>query len=492
MIAGNAAPSACTRSTRRRAGILPRFIRACRVRLRRGARDRERGNRSRPGRIQAVPPGSAVICASPSANPVGRDRQSEERLAAFAGSSAGRWPRLTYAYVLGLVFAALWRRRPAAPRRRADAAARCAGPAPKLRALDVPHRLRRRERRPRRLARARQRPGAQAADSVVFEGAPGGADDVAVAPRCARSKTLRRRARAAHRRQRPGRCSSPPTAPSPRPPPSRSRSTPPARPRRAAGDTLGIDVEVAGATASSTAPSAWRQVSYLVHGAQPADVAVELDPHLRRRRRSAAGSPGSSSPRRRRPSPGTASPAARCSATAATPSASPPPPPSGATASSAQAPPAWRARRRAPGSFALPAPHLPDPRPAQLRHRRGRFGGGRGPPGPGHLRHVRHAAGRGPRRRRQVQAVPRRRAGNYLVIDGEDDGLRLRLHAPARAVARRQGRPRLHRPADRLRRRHRRRRRLPPALRGLDGAGLVQRRPPDRPAAALQAWDKTS
>ena len=85
------------------------------------------------------------------------------------------------------------------------------------------------------------------------------------------------------------------------------------------------------------------------------------------------------------------------------------------------------------------------------------------------------------------------RAGYYLVIDGERTGHRLRLHAPALGRARGQGRARAHRPADRLRRRHGRRQRLPPALRDVERAGLVQRRRrrstrcPD-----LLAWDKSS
>jgi murein DD-endopeptidase MepM/ murein hydrolase activator NlpD len=58
----------------------------------------------------------------------------------------------------------------------------------------------------------------------------------------------------------------------------------------------------------------------------------------------------------------------------------------------------------------------------------------------------------------------------------------LRLHAPRLSSPRRQGRPRPHRAADRLRRRHGRGQWLPPALRDVEGAGLVQRRLPVQPA----------
>ena len=138
----------------------------------------------------------------------------------------------------------------------------------------MPHRLRRRERRARRLARPRQGSALKAVDSVVFQGAPGAADDVSVAPLRAR-KHLRRRARAPHRGQRPrrGRLCRRRRVRAPAVPLTIDTAAPPAT--SGSGDGLGIDVEVQGNSVFYGAER-MAQVSYLVRGSQPATVAVEL------------------------------------------------------------------------------------------------------------------------------------------------------------------------------------------------------------------------
>ena len=113
-----------------------------------------------------------------------------------------------------------------------------------------------------------------------------------------------------------------------------------------------------------------------------------------------------------------------------------------------------------------------------------RFGAGRG--GRRHQGHdvmarcgTRMVAARGGR----VQFKGYHRRGRQLPRDRRGrHGPRLRLHAPRRADAVREGRPRLHRPADRLGGRDRQRPRLPPALRDVGRAGLVLGRPALQPA----------
>ena len=81
------------------------------------------------------------------------------------------------------------------------------------------------------------------------------------------------------------------------------------------------------------------------------------------------------------------------------------------------------------------------------------------------------------------------RAGNYLVIDNEDDGADYVVHAPARQAAGGQGRPRPHGSTDRLRGLDRRGERVPPALRELDRPGLVLRRPArSTRCRSLRSW----
>ncbi len=74
-------------------------------------------------------------------------------------------------------------------------------------------------------------------------------------------------------------------------------------------------------------------------------------------------------------------------------------------------------------------------------------------------------------------------AGNYIVIDTDNDDSRPRLHALRLALAAQQGRPRLHRTVRRSHRRHRVGHGVPPALRDVVRAGLVRRRIAVRPAA---------
>ena len=111
-------------------------------------------------------------------------------------------------------------------------------------------------------------------DSVVFQGLPGGADDVAVAPLRARRKYVDARVpRTAVTGpvvvvSADGAESAPSAVPL-----TIDTTAPPVT--SGAGDSLGIDVEVQGNRVFYGAERQ-AQVSYLVRGAQPANVAVEL------------------------------------------------------------------------------------------------------------------------------------------------------------------------------------------------------------------------
>ena len=118
----------------------------------------------------------------------------------------------------------------------------------------------------------------------------------------------------------------------------------------------------------------------------------------------------------------------------------------------------------------------------------------RGPlaPGPGRLRRLRHAAGRGARRQGQVLRLPLRRR---LLRRDRRQGhrRRQRLHAPARARRRAGRRPRLHRPGDR-------RRSATPATRvgchlhfeEWTAPGWYDGGHPVDPLPDLKRWDRTS
>ena len=338
-----------------------------------------------------------------------------------------RRSRLTSAYLLRLGsrdarrdVGALPRRprRPAAPSpapapqitRARSAAPRCMG----VTAGHVGSRVRRRG--DRRASRS------SASTRVVFEGAPGDADDVSVAA-AARDEEVRRRARAAHRGQRPGRCSSPPTAPSPRPPPVPLTHRPDAGRARSRRPAASGSTSRCRATASSTAARGTAQ-RLLRRRATPSrsTVAVELVRALRRRRDRALGARARSQPERAADaSAGTAPPAARSSATAATRSASTPPP-SGATAASAQATAPGTPAEAVPGSFLFQRHIFPIRGPHDFGTGAAAFGGGRGHQG----QDVFAACGTPLVAARggivKFKQLPVARAGNYLVIDGDGTG----------------------------------------------------------------------
>ena len=160
-----------------------------------------------------------------------------------------------------------------------------------------------------------------------------------------------------------------------------------------AGDSLGIDVEVQGNRVFYGAER-MAQVSYLVRGTQPANVAVELI-RLSDGVAITRWEPGLVPPETPQTVTwdGTAGGkvqrdgryAFRVFAQSA----------SGATASSSQVPAATTPRRRRPGHLPVPAQHLPDPRRPHDGHRRRGLRRRPRAPGPGHLRQVRDAAGRG-------------------------------------------------------------------------------------------------
>jgi murein DD-endopeptidase MepM/ murein hydrolase activator NlpD len=324
-------------------------------------------------------------------------------------------PRRTYAYVLGLVFAGLATGQATAAT--APTGGAQAGPAPTLRALicrtgcagvsvaSAGSRVRVKGR------------ALKAVDSVVFQGAPGGADDVSVPALRPHKKWVDARV--------PRTAVSGPvvlvsvdgaeSAPSPVP----LTIDPAAPPAGGAGDTLAIDVEVQGNRVFYGAER-MAQVSYLVRGSQPANVAVELI-------RLADGVAIT------RWEPGLVPPATpqtinwdgtaggkvqrdgryffRVFATAA----------SGATASSAQAPATTPPTAPAPGSFLFQR-HI---FPIRGAHKYGTgaaaFGGGRGHQGQDTFAKCGTplvAARGGVVKFKQYHSA----AGNYIVIDGEDEG----------------------------------------------------------------------
>jgi len=181
-------------------------------------------------------------------------------------------PRLTYAYLLGFVLAALATGQATAATPPTGGAQ--AGPTPTLRAL-----ICRTACAGVSVARAGSRiriggKSLKAVDSVVFQGAPGVADDVSVA-------ALRPHKRWVEARVPRTAVSGPvvvvsvdgaESAPAPVPL-TVDTTAPPAT--SGSGDSLGIDVEVQGNRVFYGAER-MAQVSYLVRGSQPANVAIEL------------------------------------------------------------------------------------------------------------------------------------------------------------------------------------------------------------------------
>ena len=290
----------------------------------------------------------------------------------------------------------------------------------------------------RRLARSRLRVRGKALkriDAVVFEGAAGRR----------RRRRRRRRVRATTKYvdvrvpraavTGPGDARRPPTAPTSAPTAvaadasTRRRSRRRVRQRRSA-----VDVEVAGQPRllRRRAPGAASPTSCATP--RPSTVAVELVRALRRRRDRALGAGGGRARACRRRSAGTAPPAARSSSDGRYAFRVCATRPSGATASSAQAPAPGAPAKAVPGSFLfqrdifpIRGPHTSAPAPP-------RSAAAARPPGPGRRSPscgTPLVAARGGTV--QVQAATSRRAGNYLVIDGDEHRRRLRLHAPARA-----------------------------------------------------------
>ena len=370
----------------------------------------------------------------------------------------------------------------AAARRRTGGAVAVAEPAPTRRPADACGRAGHSALRSRACGRAAARAGRAAARArQARSSAPtrwsswaptGDADDVAGAAACARKTSVDVRVPLGAAAgpvavvDRDGAESAPAAAPL-------DASTPAPRPPRGAPS---IDVDGARRRAPSTTPRS-RRGSYVVHGGAPVDVARRARARARRRRRSRTGTPGAvppETPQTRRP--GTAPPAARSSGRALRL----PRHAAAGAAASAQRQRAPARRRRPTRSSSLPRHRFPirgphtsapaPPRSAAAAATRART-----------LRRLRHAAGGRARRHASSSRGYQSRAGNYLVIDGDGTGTDYAYMHLRDAGAGRTGRPRAHRPADRLRRRHRRRRRLPPALRDLDRAGLVHRRPPIDP-----------
>jgi murein DD-endopeptidase MepM/ murein hydrolase activator NlpD len=325
-------------------------------------------------------------------------------------------PRLTYAYVLGLVFAGLATgQATAAP---APTGGAQAGPPPTLRALTC-----RTACAGVSVARAGSRirvkgRALKAVDSVVFQGAPGGADDVSVAALRPHKKWVDARV--------PRTAVSGPvalvsvdgaeSAPSPVP----LTIDPAAAPTiGGTGDTLGIDVEVQGNRVFYGAERA-AQVSYLVRGSQPANVAVELI-RLSDGVAITRWEPGLVPPETPQTIAwdGTAGGKVqrdgryffRVFATAA----------SGATASSAQAPATTPPIAPAPGSFLFQRHIFPIRGAHTYGTGAAAFGGGRGHQGQDTFAKCGTplvAARGGVVKFKQYHSA----AGHYIVIDGEDEG----------------------------------------------------------------------
>jgi murein DD-endopeptidase MepM/ murein hydrolase activator NlpD len=322
-------------------------------------------------------------------------------------------PRRKHAYVLGLVLAGMATGTAAAATPPTGGAQ--AGPAPKLRALSCRSACAGVSvARPGSRVRVRGR-ALKAVDSVVFQGALGGADDVSV-------PALRPHKRWVDARVPRTAVSGPvvlvsvdgaESAPSPVP-----LTIDPSAPAATGdtGDTLGIDVEVQGNRVFYAAER-MAQVSYLVRGTQPANVAVELI-------RISDGvaitrwEPGDVPPETPQTIKwdGTASGKVqrdgryffRVFATSA----------SGATASSAQATPPSKA---APGSFLFQRHIFPIRGAHTYGTGAAAFGGGRGHQGQDTFAKCGTplvAARGGVVKFKQYHS----RAGHYIVIDGEDEG----------------------------------------------------------------------
>jgi murein DD-endopeptidase MepM/ murein hydrolase activator NlpD len=325
-------------------------------------------------------------------------------------------PRLTYAYVLGLVLAGL-ATGPAAAATPPTGGAQ-AGPAPKLRAL-----ICRTACAGVSVARAGSRVrikgrALKAVDSVVFQGAPGGADDVSVPALRPHKKWVDARV--------PRTAISGPvvlvsvdgaeSAPSPVPL-TIDPAVPPAT--SGTGDTLGIDVEVQGNRVFYGAER-MAQVSYLVRGSQPANVAVELI-RLSDGIAITRWEPGLVTPETPQTITwdGTAGGKVqrdgryffRVFATSA----------SGATASSSQAPATTPPTAAAPGSFLFQRHIFPIRGAHTMGTGAAAFGGGRGHQGQDAFAKCGTplvAARGGVVKFKQYHS----RAGHYIVIDGDDEG----------------------------------------------------------------------
>jgi murein DD-endopeptidase MepM/ murein hydrolase activator NlpD len=317
--------------------------------------------------------------------------------------------------VLGLIFAALVTASAAVASPPTGGAG--ASPAPRLRALacrtacagvSVA--------RPGSRVRIRGR-ALKVVDSVVFQGSPGGADDVSVPALRPHKKWVDARV--------PLTAVSGPvvlvsvdgaeSAPSPAP----LTIDPSAPVADGTDETLGIDVEVQGNRVFYGAER-MAKVSYLVHGPQPANAAVELI-RLSDGRAITRWEPGLVAPETPQTITwdGTAGGKVqrdgryffRVFATAA----------SGATASSAQAPPTLPRAKTAPGTFLFQRHIFPIRGAHTFGTGAAAFGGGRGHQGQDTFAKCGTplvAARAGVVKFKQYHS----RAGHYIVIDGEDEG----------------------------------------------------------------------
>ena len=322
-------------------------------------------------------------------------------------------PRLTYAYVLGLTVAGL-ASVPATAATPPTGGAQ-ASPAPRLRTLEcrtacagisaarVGSRVRMKGRALRRV------------DSVVFEGLVGAADDVSVAPlRTGKHYVDARVPRTAVSGpivlvKADGSESLPSAVPL-------TIDTAAAPATTGTGDSLGIDVEVLGNRVFYGA-ARMAQVSYLVRGSQPANVAVELI-RLSDGVAITRWEPGLVPPETPQmvtwdgTAGGKVQRDGRYAFRVLAQSAS------GATASSAQVPAATTPPARTPGSFMFQRNIFPIRGPHTYGTGAAAFGGGRGHQGQDTFAKCGTpmvAATAGVVKFKRYQS----RAGNYLVIDGD-------------------------------------------------------------------------
>ena len=328
-------------------------------------------------------------------------------------------PRRTYAYVLGSVAAGL-AVTPAAGAATPPTGGALASPAPKVRALQC---------RTECIGLTAGHTGSRVrvqgkslkrVDSVVFQGAPGGADDVSVAPLRARKTYVDARV--------PRTAVSGPVAlvsvdgaeSTPTAVPLMIDPTAPPAPAAGTSDGLGIDVEVQGNRVFYGAERQ-AQVSYIVRDSQPVTVAIELI-RLFDGVAITRWEPGAVPPNTPQTVTwdGTAGGrvqadgryAFRVFATSQ----------SGATASSAQAPaPGAPATAPVPGSFLFQRHIFPIRGAHTMGTGAAAFGGGRGHQG----QDVFAACGtplvaaRGGRVKfKQYHSA----AGHYIVVDGDDEG----------------------------------------------------------------------